>query len=226
MIPLHDENPAGSFPVVTVALIAVNTAVFAVLLLLPRWGLTPEGFVARVGMVPCEVTHRVDLPPHDLVPWWATPLTSMFVHGGWAHLVFNMLYLWIFGDNVEGLLGRARFLAFYLVCGLFAAAAQVLVGVDSTTPVIGASGAVAGLLGAYIVRWPRARVTTVFVLVFVFPVVQLPAWVLLGAWFALQAMGGSAILGGAGDVAYFAHIGGFVAGMLSVWVFAATRKRR
>jgi membrane associated rhomboid family serine protease len=226
VIPLRDERRAGGAPVVTLTLIAVNAAVFAFQLLLPRWGLTPEGFVARVGMVPYEIANRVDVPPSDLVPWWATLLTSMFVHGGWLHIIFNMLYLWIFGDDVEALLGRARFLAFYLVCGLLAAAAQVAVDVDSTTPVIGASGAVAGVIGAYAVRWPRARVTTVFVLLFVFPVVQVPAWVLLGVWFLLQALEGALSLGGAADVAYFAHIGGFVAGMLLIWVVAATRKRR
>ncbi len=226
MIPLRDENPAGGFPVVTVALIAANAVVFAFQLLLPRWGLTPDGFVARAGMVPYEIAHRVDIPPSGLVPWWLTLLTSMFVHGGWLHLIFNMLYLWIFGDNVEALLGRARFLAFYLVCGLLAAAAQVAVDLDSTTPVIGASGAVAGVLGAYIARWPRARVTTVFVLVFFFPVVQLSAWVLLGVWFVLQALEGVVSLSGRADVAYFAHIGGFVAGMLLIWLLAATRTRR
>ncbi len=226
MIPLRDENPSGRVPVVTVALIAANAAVFAFQLLLPRWGLTPEGFVARAGMVPYEIAHHVDIAPSDLVPWWATLLTGMFVHGGWLHLIFNMLYLWIFGDNVEALLGRARFLAFYLVCGLLAAAAQVAVDVDSTTPVIGASGAVAGVLGAYAVRWPGARVTAVFVLVFVFPVVQVSAWVLLGVWFLMQTLEGVASLGAGAGVAYFAHIGGFLAGMLLVWVFAATRTRR
>ena len=225
MIPLHDENPTGRAPVVTVTLIAANAAVFAFQLLLPRWGLTPEGFVARAGMVPYEIANHVDIPPSDLVPWWATLLTSMFIHGGWLHLIFNMLYLWIFGDNVEALLGRARFLALYLVCGLLAAAAQVAVDVGSTTSVIGASGAVAGVLGAYIVRWPRARVTTVFILLFLFPVVQVPAWLLLGVWLLLQAVEGLVSLGGTADVAYFAHIGGFVAGMLLMWVLSATRTK-
>jgi len=225
VIPLHDENPTGRAPVVTVTLIAANAAVFAFQLLLPRWGLTPEGFVARAGMVPYEIANHVDIPPSDLVPWWATLLTSMFIHGGWLHLIFNMLYLWIFGDNVEALLGRARFLALYLVCGLLAAAAQVAVDVGSTTSVIGASGAVAGVLGAYIVRWPRARVTTVFILLFLFPVVQVPAWLLLGVWLLLQAVEGLVSLGGTADVAYFAHIGGFVAGMLLMWVLSATRTK-
>ena len=226
MIPLYDQNPTRGRPVVTLVLIGVNVAVFAFELLLPRAGLTLEGFYTRAGMIPYELAHRVDIPPSGLVPWWATPFTAMFMHGGWLHLIFNMLYLWIFGNNVEDLLGKTRFVAFYLLCGLAAAVTQVIVDVDSTTPVIGASGAVAGVLGAYFVVWPRARVVTLIVLVFLFPVVLLPAWVLLVAWFVLQAVQGVLALRGETDVAYFAHVGGFVAGMLTVWVFAAGRRRR
>jgi len=226
VIPLHAQSPARRLPVVTIALIGVNAAVFVFELLLPRWGLTLDGFFSRAGMVPYELAHRVDIPPSDLVPWWATPLTSMFMHGGWFHLIFNMLYLWIFGTSVEDLMGRARFVAFYLLCGLTAAFTQVAVDVESTVPVIGASGAVAGVLGAYIVTWPRERVVTVLVLGVFFPVVQMPAWILLGVWFLLQAVQGALSLGGETDVAYFAHIGGFAAGMLLVWAFAAGRPRR
>ena len=226
MIPLYDQNPGRRRPVVTYVLIGLNVGVFVFALLLPRAGLTLEGFFTRAGMIPYELAHRVDIPPSGLVPWWATPFTAMFMHGGWLHLVFNMLYLWVFGNNVEDLLGRARFVAFYLLCGLVAAATQVAVDVDSTTPVIGASGAVAGVLGAYFLVWPRARVTTVIVLGVFFPVVLLPAWVLLVAWFVLQAVQGALSLRGETDVAYFAHLGGFVAGMLLIWVVAATRKRR
>ncbi len=226
MIPLYDQNPTRGRPVVTLVLIALNVAVFAFELLLPRAGLTLEGFYARAGMIPYELAHRVDIPPSGLVPWWATPFTAMFMHGGWLHLIFNMLYLWIFGNNVEDLLGRTRFVAFYLLCGLAAAVTQVIVDVDSTTPVIGASGAVAGVLGAYIVVWPHARVVTLIVLIFLFPVVLLPAWVLLVVWFVLQAVQGVLSLRGETDVAYFAHVGGFVAGMLMVWVSVAGRRRR
>ena len=118
MIPLRDENPTGRFPVATAVLIGINVAVFVFQLTLPRAGLTLDGFFSRAGLVPYELANRIDIPPSDLVPWWATPFTSMFMHGGWLHIIFNMLYLWIFGDNVEHLLGRARFVAFYLVCGL------------------------------------------------------------------------------------------------------------
>ena len=220
MIPLYDENPTRRRPVVTLALIVANVAVFAFELLLPQAGLTLDGFFSRAGLIPYELANRVDIPPSGLVPWWATPLTSMFMHGGWLHIGFNMLFLWIFGNNVEDLMGRARFVAFYLLCGLAAAFTQVVVDVHSTTPVIGASGAVAGVLGAYIVVWPRARVVTLLILGFFFPVVQMPAWILLGVWFLLQAVQGALSVGGMPDVAYFAHIGGFAAGMMLVWAFA------
>ncbi len=226
MIPLYDENPTRRRPLVTFVLIGLNVAVFVFELLLPRAGLTLDGFFARAGLIPYELANRVDIPPAGLVPWWATPFTSMFMHGGWFHVGFNMLYLWIFGNNVEDLLGRARFVCFYLLCGLAAAFAQVLVDPQSTVPMIGASGAVAGVLGAYIVVWPRARIVTLLVLGFFFPLVMMPAWVLLGVWFLLQALQGAASLGARSGVAYFAHIGGFVAGMLLVWVFAAGRPWR
>jgi rhomboid family protein len=226
VIPLHDENPTRRLPVVTIVLIALNVGVFVFELLLPRAGLTLDGLFTRAGMVPYEISHRVDIPPSGLVPWWATPFSAMFLHGGWLHLGFNMLYLWIFGNNVEDRLGRASFVGFYLACGLAAAFTQVVVNVDSTTPVIGASGAVAGVLGAYILVWPHARVTTLIVLGFFFPVVLLPAWILLVAWFVLQAVQGLLTLGGEADVAYFAHVGGFAAGMLSMWVLGAARRPR
>ncbi len=157
MIPLHDDVPTRRFAVVTLVVILLNVAVFAFELTLPRYGMTLGGFYAKAGATPFELAHGLDVPPGDLVPWWATLFTSMFIHGGWLHLIFNMLYLWIFGNNVEDALGRARFLGFYLACGLVATAAQVLTDTGSTAPMIGASGAVAGVLGAYLVLYPRAR---------------------------------------------------------------------
>ncbi len=150
----------------------------------------------------------------------------MFVHGGWLHIIFNMLFLWIFGNNVEDTMGRFRFLVFYLVCGLAAAALQVAIDVNSTTTTIGASGAIAGVLGAYIVLFPRARVLSVVPIFFFFPILYVPAWVMLGIWFGLQLFQGYASLGGQTDVAFFAHIGGFVAGLLLVWVFTTPRGGR
>jgi membrane associated rhomboid family serine protease len=226
LIPLHDDNPVRRFPAVTVALIAANVAVFAFELMLPRAGLTLDGLFTRAGLIPYEVANRVDVPPTDLVPWYVTPVTSMFLHGGWLHIGFNMLFLWIFGNNVEDLLGRARYLGFYLVCGLVAGFTQVAINTGSTTPTIGASGAIAGVLGAYIVFWPRARVLSVLVLGIFFPIVAVPAWVLLGMWFVLQAVEGLMSLGGTTNVAYFAHVGGFVAGLGLAVTLGGRRLRR
>ncbi|RPI30588.1 MAG: rhomboid family intramembrane serine protease [Actinomycetota bacterium] len=225
MIPLHDDNPTRRFPLVTLVLIALNLAVFVFQLTLPRSGLTAEGFFLRAGLVPYEIVNRVDVPPDGLVPVWATVFTSMFIHGGWLHIIFNMLYLWIFGNNVEDRMGRARFVAFYLLCGVAAAAAQVVVRPDALVPMIGASGAVSGVLGAYILLFPRAQVLTVITLVIFFPIVMVPAWVLLLAWFALNLLQAATTVGAETGVAYFAHVGGFAAGLVLVWLFARRRPR-
>jgi membrane associated rhomboid family serine protease len=221
MIPLHDDNPTRRFPAVTVALIAANVAVFVVQLLLPRWGITLEGWYYLLGARPFELTRHVDLAPFGWFPWWATLFTALFVHGGWLHLIFNMWYLWIFGNNVEDAMTRPRFAAFYLACGLVATGAQVLVAPASEVPIVGASGAIAGVLGAYLVLHPRAHVLTVIPLIIVWPVFEVPAWILLLVWFVLQGVGGAQSFGsGAAGVAFFAHIGGFVAGMALVLLFA------
>ena len=227
MIPLHDDNPTRRFAVVTAVIIALNVAVFAFELLLPLGGLTMQAFVARAGLTPYEITHGVDLPPADLLPTWATMFSSLFIHGGWLHIIFNMLFLWIFGNNVEDAMGAWRFTLFYLVCGMAATAAQVVADPGSLSPLIGASGAIAGVLGAYLVLYPRARVLTVLPLFFVFPVLWVPAWILLGAWFAIQAVQGVTTYGAQGaGVAFFAHVGGFVAGLALVLVFARREPRR
>ncbi len=225
MIPLHDDTRARRFPAVTVALIAANVAVFAVQLALPRWGITLQGWYYLFGARPFELTHQMDLPPFGFFPWWGTLFSSLFVHGGWLHLIFNMLYLWIFGANVEDALTRPRFLALYVVCGLVATTAQVLVAPDSAVPLIGASGAIAGVLGGYLVLFPRARVLTVVPLIVVFPVFEVPAWIFLVIWFVLQGVGGLQSLGSGGaGVAFFAHVGGFVAGMGLVLLLARRRR--
>ena len=226
MIPLYDDVRTRRVPVVTLALIAANVAVFAFELTLPRHGMTLGGFYARAGVTPYELALHADVPPRDVVPVWGTLFTSMFVHGGWLHLIFNMLYLSIFGNNVEDALGRLRFLGFYVVCGIVATMAQVLVDTTSMAPVIGASGAVAGVLGAYIVLYPRARVISVVPLLFVFPVFEVPAWILLVVWFVLQGVGGvQSYRSGQAGVAFFAHLGGFVAGAVLVLLFARRRGR-
>jgi membrane associated rhomboid family serine protease len=212
---------------VTLALIAANVAVFAVQLALPRWGITENGWFYLLGVRSYEIAHHVDLPPFAWFPAWATLFTAMFVHGGWAHLVFNMWYLWIFGNNVEDAMTRPRYLGFYLACGLVATGTQVLVSPASDVPLIGASGAIAGVLGGYLVLFPRARVLTLIPLIIIWPVLEVPAWILLLVWFALQGLSGWRSWGSNDTgVAFFAHLGGFVAGLLLVLLFARRRTRR
>jgi len=212
-IPLHDDNPTVRFPVVTVLLVAINIVIFAV------GAFSPHGIqqsVQTFGAVPYEVIHVLSPAAGARVPPLLTLLTSLFIHASLFHVLGNMLYLWIFGNNVEDVLGPVRFILFYLACGLAASLTQVAATPGSRVPMVGASGAIAGVLGAYWVLFPRARVET---LIFVF-VVPVPAGVVLGLWFILQLL--SAGLGG--GVAWFAHIGGFLAGV--GLVLAAVRRRR
>ncbi len=210
MIPLKDENPAERFPLVTIALVAVNVAAFWWEVAGP-YGL--QGAVLRGGAIPYEILTFQDIEYRDVVPPPLTLLTSMFLHGGVAHIGFNMLTLWIFGNNVEDALGRVRFAAFYLVSGLAAALAQTLAsGMSSdpmaiTAPMVGASGAIAGVLAAYLVLFPRHRILT-----FIVPIwfLRIPAAVFIVFWFGGQVL--NAILGSDPGVAVFAHIGGFVTG--------------
>lgn len=205
-IPIGDENRTSRFPVVTIALIALNTAILIFCAASPG-GL--EAAAGRFGAVPYDVMHFRSLAEPAPVPPLLTLLTSMFLHGGLFHLLGNMLYLWIFGDNVEDRLGHVRFLLFYLACGLAAGLTQVLFQAGSQVPMIGASGAIAGVLGAYAVIFPRARIKTFVFLVFYIDVVPVPAAVILGLWFLLQVLN----VGMGGGVAWFAHVGGFLAGI-------------
>ncbi|TKJ28923.1 rhomboid family intramembrane serine protease [bacterium (candidate division B38) B3_B38] len=214
MIPLKDENPSFSFPMLTVGLIGANIMVFIYQLSLGE-GLPL--FIYRMGLVPYEFIHMTDLPPVTSIPIPLTLLTSIFLHGGLLHLAGNMLYLWIFGDNVEDSMGHLRFLIFYILCGTFASLLHILVNTDSKVPTIGASGAISGVLGAYLVLYPRARVVTLLFFFYLIRIVRLPAMFFLGVWFLWQLM--SAGLGG-GGVAWFAHIGGFAGGVALVKLFA------
>jgi membrane associated rhomboid family serine protease len=217
MIPIRDDNPRGTIPFVTIGLIAINMAVFFYEVSL---GSKVEQFILAMGVTPYRIVH-VGLPAYP------TLLTSMFLHGGWEHILGNMLYLWIFGDNIEDFLGKARFILFYLVCGLAASAAHILTQAGSQVPTIGASGAISGILGGYILLYPRARVLTVIPLGYFIRLVRLPAVAVLGFWIIIQLFSGIASLPGAGErggVAWFAHIGGFVAGLALVRVFGGRRK--
>jgi len=233
MFPLHDDNPTRSAPALTIALIAANVLVFLYQISL---GLDFSAFA--YGLVPAELMQgadhlyagrRLGLPPgtgvRNLDPAALTVLTSMFMHGGWLHLIGNMWYLWLFGNNIEDALGRARFPVFYLTCGGLAALSQVLLSPASLVPMVGASGAVAGILGAYLVTFPGSRVTTLVTLGFFWQTVQIPAGIVLGFWFVLQFVSGLGALGlpaNTGGVAYAAHVGGFVAGMVLIRLFGAT----
>ena len=230
MLPFRDYNPSRTFPVMTLLIIAANVLVFLYMLSLQSESSAElDAFVRTMAIIPAHVTESL----HSGVPEPGTLrslFTAMFLHAGPVHLLGNMLFLWIFGNNVEDIMGHVRYLVFYLLCGLIATAIYVYVFPDSTVPMLGASGAIAGVLGAYAVRFPFAQVDScLFVLIFV-TVVRLPAIVVLAVWFLLQLFNGVGSLGGTqasqGGVAYWAHIGGFLSGMILVNFFAGRPRRR
>jgi membrane associated rhomboid family serine protease len=223
VFPIKDNVPTRSFPIVTVLLIAINAAVW-IFYQVPDL----NGSVMELAYHPCEVEDSCPVVGED---WHVTALTSMFMHGDWLHIIGNMLFLWIFGNNVEDALGKVRFLLFYLLGGFAATALQTFITlgygsqVEAEIPNLGASGAVSAVLGAYLVLLPNARVVTIIFILIIF-IRDFPAWIFLGAWFLLQLWsGGFSLLSPqeGGGVAFFAHIGGFVFGMATVYLF---RKRR
>lgn len=229
MFPIHDDNPTLRTPIVTILLIAVNAAAW--------FGLQGAGTEAALansicafGAIPAELMTNIEPQTVRLGPeltchigegsHWYTLLSSMFMHGGWFHLIGNMWFLWIFGNNVEDSMGRLRFLLFYLLSGLGAAFAQLLIDKASTVPMVGASGAIGGVMGAYVILYPRVGVTLLVFLGFFITTIRVPAYVMLGYWFVLQLLGGLPQLGGvASGVAFWAHVGGFMSGALLVFVF-------
>lgn len=217
MIPLKDDNPSRITPLVTYVLIGLCVLVF-----LWQVALGPEGgqrAVYSLGVIPAVLLGDAQLPPDlAIVGPWATVFTSMFMHGGWFHVGGNMLYLGIFGNNVEDTLGHLRYLLFYLASGVAAALAQVVVNPTSDVPMVGASGAVSGVLGAYLLLFPHAHVTTLIILGFFFRVVRVPALIVLGFWIVIQVLNGLGSFGARGGVAFFAHIGGFLAGIALLFV--------
>jgi membrane associated rhomboid family serine protease len=215
MIPLKDDSPSASKPYVTIALIAGCAGVFLWQRSLDT--AASRQAVAALGAVPAVLLTDARLPP-DLqwIPRFASPFTSMFLHGGWMHLLGNMLFLWIYGDNVEDAMGHARYLVFYLLCGAAAIFVQALSNPHSPYPIIGASGAISGVLGAYLLLFPRARVLTLVLLPFFFTTLELRAMLLLLLWFAVQLISDLAVPDGGASVAFRAHIGGFLTGMLLV----------
>ena len=215
MFPLKDDLPTRSTPFVTVGLIALNVLTFLYQISLEAAGDgagAAQAFAMEFGLIPCRLTGACPVAG-DLPSPVFTIFSSMFLHGSFFHIAGNMLYLWIFGNNVEDTLGHGRFVLFYLASGVAAAATQTLVGPDSRVPMIGASGAVSGVLGAYFLLFPQASVMTLVIFGFFWRIVRIPALVLLGFWMVVQILSGLGSLGAGGGVAWFAHIGGFFAGM-------------
>ena len=228
MFPYRDDNPTLSTPVVTLLIIAANVAVW---LLVQGMGAEPNltRSVCELGLIPGEFLRR--LPEGYNVPMgngtmcvigeertWFAPLTSMFLHGGWFHLIGNMWFLWVFGNNVEDSMGHVRFLAFYILCGVAAAATQTFMNPSSPIPMVGASGAISGVMGAYIVLYPRVRVHMLLFLGIFITRIVVPAYLMLGYWFLLQIIGGG-LSSEEGGVAFWAHAGGFLAGALLIHLF-------
>jgi membrane associated rhomboid family serine protease len=217
VIPLRDVIPSRTTPYVTVSLIVLNVLVFVYELMLPESRL--DAFMLYFGLVPAAFS-------------WVAVLTSMFLHAGFTHVGFNMLFLWIFGDNVEDRMGHGRFLVFYLLCGAAAALAQTAMAPDSIVAMVGASGAVAGVMGAYFVLYPHSRIVTLIPIFIIFPIIEVPAVVFLGMWFVLQFISGvgsiAAATGGepAGGIAFWAHVAGFIAGLSGVFVFRRPERQR
>ena len=219
MIPLRDDNPTKIVPVMTVGLIGLNVLVFLYQISLGPGG--AEVFIYQFGAIPAVIFGSQNLPSELVaIPASLSVFTSMFLHGGFLHLIGNMLYLWIFGNNIEDAMGHGRFILFYLLTGVAASMAHFFTDLNSEIPTIGASGAISGILGAYILLYPRAQVLVLIFLGFFIRVMYVPAGLALGFYFLLQILQGTLTFGqGGGGVAWFAHIGGFLAGLLLVGLF-------
>ncbi len=217
MIPLHDDNPTERTPFATIVFIAICLVVFLYQVSLPRE--PGETFVFQYGAIPSVVLGHAELPVEAAVaiPAALTLLTSMFLHGGWMHLIGNMLYLWVFGNNIEDVMGHAKFIVFYVLCGILAALSHAATDPSSQIPMVGASGAISAVLGAYVLLFPRANV---LVLIPGIGITRVAAGIVLGMWFVTQLVSGGMSMGAkGGGVAFFAHIGGFVAGMALIGLF-------
>jgi len=218
MFPIWDDVPTKKFPLITVLLIILDTIVFLYQVSL---GESFNEFIYSMGLLPFEITHHTDIFPSGPSPIYLTIFTSMFMHGSIVHLLGNMLFLWIFGNNVEDYLGRRNFIIFYIFCGIVAAFTQIFINPDSIVPMVGASGAIAGVLGGYLVLYPRARVTTVIIFGFFIRLVRIPAVIVLSFWIIYQFLYGisSLAVSTGGGVAWFAHIGGFICGVIIIKLF-------
>jgi membrane associated rhomboid family serine protease len=230
MIPLRDDNPTLLTPVITIALIAANVVIW---IYVQGAGVNPDllaGAICKFGTIPGEITGK--LGTHDGVQLgqnlppcmfggltWQTLMTSMFMHGGWLHLIGNMWFLWLFGNNIEDSMGHLRFLVFYLATGLIGSVVHVFSAPGSLIPTVGASGAISGVMGAYLVLYPRVKIETLFILFIFIRIFPVPAWLVLGEWLLVQVLSGYATPAAGGGVAFLAHIGGFVGGLVLVKLF-------
>ncbi len=230
MIPIRDRNPSNTFPYVTVGIIVVNVFMFLVELSLET---KLDDFLINYGVVPRKIVDHVLMHDSLSLTSFFPLFSSLFLHGGFVHLIGNMWYLWVFGDNIEDELGHFKYLCFYVLCGIIASLVHVCLNSNSEIPCIGASGAIAGVLGAYTIRFPYARVVTILPLLFIWQILELPAIVVLGFWFIIQFFNGAASIAAsasAGGVAWWAHIGGFISGLcifyLLVRIFGERQRRR
>jgi membrane associated rhomboid family serine protease len=226
MIPISDANPTRRFPIVNLSLIAINVAVFLFELMLSTRAL--DRLVSTWGVIPANVLAALAHPLSVSPTVWLTLITSQFLHGGWAHIIGNMLFLWVFGDNIEEVLGHFGYLIFYLTAGVIAAITQSLVLGPMRVPTIGASGAIAGVLGAYLILYPTARVGILLPIFFFFTTIDLPALLVIGWWFVQQFFYGLGALTSAASsgIAFWAHIGGFIAGIIMILPFVGRVQRR
>ncbi|MCF6159275.1 MAG: rhomboid family intramembrane serine protease [wastewater metagenome] len=225
MIPIRDRNPSGVFPYITVGIICLNVIIFLYELSL---GHQLESFLFQFGVVPAKITYYSEIPDSTVIGAYFPFLSYMFLHGGFLHLIGNMWYFWIFGDNIEDMLGRFKFIIFYLVCGIGSGVVHFYFNSQSGVPCVGASGAVAGILGAYMVTFPKARVLVIIPLFIIWQIIELPAIIVLGFWFLIQFFSGATAITsieGGGGVAWWAHVGGFVLGIILIKVFPKSHHR-
>ena len=226
MIPLRDTIPSKTFPYVTILLIISNGLVFLFEMTLGEY---LQDFISIFGVIPANYFDLYSQNSLGFVTRFFPFFTSIFLHGGWFHVIWNIWFLWIFGDNVEDHLGHLKYLLFYIACGVFAGLAHVYMNTDSSVQTIGASGAIAGIMGAYIILYPRARVLTLIPIFLIFPIIHIPAYVFLGFWFFVQFLSGYASLsisGNYGGVAWWAHIGGFLTGVLTILLIFPRKKKQ
>jgi membrane associated rhomboid family serine protease len=221
MIPLKDDIPTQTIPLITVGIISLNILIYIYQLSLPAERL--EGFLFRYGAIPDHLSHPFfqDRSNPQTIPSALTIFSAMFLHGSLFHLLGNMLYLWIFGNSVEDVLGHLKFFLFYLISGFFAAFIHTFSDASSSIPMIGASGAIAGILGAYLILFPRANVSTLFVFIIFFKIIKVPAVLILGLWFLIQLLNAG---NEGGSVAWYAHVGGFLTGVFLIRTFKPIRK--